>query len=74
MAETPIVAAPSIRDIERAIQMEAARPEPNLKVINELIDVSKTILQQSGGPLRQPTIPERVTAEIKKNLHGSRYY
>jgi len=66
MAETPIVAAPSIRDIERAIQMEAARPEPNLKVINELIDVSKTILQQSGGPLRQPTIPERVTAEIKK--------
>ena len=66
MAETPIVAAPSIRDIERAIQMEAARPEPNLKVINELIDVSKTILQQSGGPLRQPTIPERVTAEISK--------
>ena len=64
MAETPIVAAPSIRDIERAIQMEAAKPEPNLKVINELIDVSKTILQQSGGPLRQPTIPERVTAEI----------
>ena len=66
MAETPIVAAPSIRDIERAIQMEAAKPEPNLKVINELIDVSKTILQQSGGPLRQPTIPERVTAEISK--------
>jgi hypothetical protein len=64
MAETPIVAAPSIRDIERAIQMEAAKPEPNLKVINELIDVSKTILQQSGGPLRQPTIPERITAEI----------
>ena len=66
MAETPIVAAPSIKDIERAIQMEAAKPEPNLKVINELIDVSKTILQQSGGPLRQPTIPERVTAEISK--------
>ena len=66
MAETPIIAAPSIRDIERAIQMEAARPEPNLKVINELIDVSKTILQQSGGPLRQPTIPERVTTEISK--------
>ena len=64
MAETPIVAAPSIRDIERAIQMEAAKPEPNLKVINEFIDVSKTILQQSGGPLRQPTIPERITAEI----------
>ena len=66
MAETPIVAAPSIRDIERAIEMEAAKPNPNLSVIKELVDTSKTILQQSGGPLRQPTIPERVTAEISK--------
>ena len=66
MAETPIVAAPSIKDIERAIEMEAAKPNPNLSVIKELVDTSKTILQQSGGPLRQPTIPERVTAEISK--------
>ena len=66
MAETPIVAAPSIRDIERAIEMEAAKPNPNFNVIKELVDTSKTILQQSGGPLRQPTIPERVTAEISK--------
>ena len=47
MAETPIVAAPSIRDIERAIEMEAAKPNPNLSVIKELVDTSKTILQQS---------------------------
>jgi hypothetical protein len=66
MAETPIVAAPSIRDIERAIEMEAAKPNPNLSVIKELVDTSKIILQQSGGPLRQPTMQERVSAEIGK--------
>ena len=28
----PIVAAPSIRDIERSIEMEASKPNPNLCV------------------------------------------
>ena len=60
----PIVAAPSIRDIERAIEMEAAKPNPNLSVIKELVDASKIILQQSGEPLRAPTTQELVSQEI----------
>ncbi len=62
----PIVAAPSIKDIERAIEMEASKPNPNLSVIKELVDVSKIILQQSGGPLRAPTTQELVSQEVGK--------
>lgn len=62
----PIVAAPSIRDIERAIEMEASKPNPNLSVIKELVDTSKTILQQSGGPIRAPTTQELVSQEVGK--------
>ena len=62
----PIVAAPSIRDIERAIEMEASKPNPNLSVIKELVDTSKIILQQSGGPIRAPTTQELVSQEVGK--------
>jgi len=62
----PIVAAPSIKDIERAIEMEASKPNPNLSVIKELVDTSKIILQQSGGPLRAPTTQELVSQEVGK--------
>ena len=60
----PIVAAPSIKDIERAIEMEAAKSSPDFNVIKELVDTSKIILQQSGGPLRAPTTQELVSQEI----------
>jgi len=66
MAETPIVAAPSIRNIERAIEIEAAKPEPNLSVIKELYETSRIILQQSGGPMRAPTTQELVSQEVGK--------
>ena len=62
----PIVAAPSIKDIERAIEMEVSKPNPNLSVIKELVDTSKTILQQSGGPIRAPTTQELVSQEVGK--------
>lgn len=62
----PIVAAPSIKDIERAIEMEAANPNPNLAAIKELLDISKTILRQSSGPVREPTFPERLSQEVGK--------
>jgi hypothetical protein len=60
----PIVAAPSIKNIERAIEMEASKPNPNLSVIKELVETSKIILQQSGGPLRAPTTQELVSQEV----------
>lgn len=62
----PIVAAPSIKDIERAIEIEVSKPNPNLSVIKELVDASKTILQQSGGPIRAPTTQELVSQEVGK--------
>ena len=60
----PIVAAPSIKDIERAIEMEAAKPNPDLNVIKELVGTSKIILEQSGGPMRAPTTQEFVSQEV----------
>ena len=60
----PIVAAPSIKDIERAIEMEAAKPNPNLNVIKELVGTSRIILEQSGGPMRAPTTQEFVSQEV----------
>ena len=60
----PIVAAPSIKDIERAIEMEAAKPNPNLDVIKELVGTSRIILEQSGGPMRAPTTQEFVSQEV----------
>ena len=60
----PIVAAPSIKDIERAIEMEAAKPNPNLNVIKELVGTSRIILEQSGGPMRAPTTQELVSQEV----------
>ena len=60
----PIVAAPSIKDIERAIEMEAAKPNPNLNVIKELVGTSRIILEQSGGPIRAPTTQELVSQEV----------
>ena len=60
----PIVAAPSIKDIERAIEMEAAKPNPDLKVIKELVGTSKIILEQSGGPMRAPTTQEFVSQKV----------
>lgn len=59
-----IVAAPSIKDIERAIEMEAAKPNPNLNVIKELVGTSRIILEQSGGPMRAPTTQEFVSQEV----------
>ena len=66
MAETTIIAAPSIKDIERAIEIETANPNPNLSVIKELVDASKIILQQAGVRTRDPTIQERVSQEVGK--------
>ena len=66
MAETTIIAAPSIKDIERAIEIETANPNPNLSVIKELVDASKIILQQAGVRTRNPTIQERVSQEVGK--------
>ena len=60
----PIVAAPSIKDIERAIEMQAAKPNPDLKVIKELVETSRIILEQSGGPMRAPTTQELVSQEV----------
>ena len=60
----PIVAAPSIKDIERAIEMQAAKPNPDLKVIKELVETSRIILEQSGGPMRAPTTQEFVSQEV----------
>lgn len=60
----PIVAAPSIKDIERAIEMEAAKPNPNFDVIKELVGTSRIILEQSGGPMRAPTTQEFVSQEV----------
>jgi hypothetical protein len=60
----PIVAAPSIKDIERAIEMEAAKPNPDLNVIKELVGTSRIILEQSGGPMRAPTTQEFVSQEV----------
>ena len=60
----PIVAAPSIKDIERAIEMQAAKPNPDLKVIKELVETSRIILEQSGGPIRAPTTQELVSQEV----------
>ena len=60
----PIVAAPSIKDIERAIEMQAAKPNPNFDVIKELVGTSRIILEQSGGPMRAPTTQEFVSQEV----------
>ena len=62
----PIVAAPSIKDIERAIEMQAAKSNPDLKVIKELVETSKIILEQSGGPMRAPTTQELVSKEVEQ--------
>ena len=62
----PIVAAPSIKDIERAIEMEAAKSNPDLNVIKELVGTSKIILEQSGGPMRAPTTQELVSKEVEQ--------
>lgn len=67
MAEAPIVSAPSIKDIERAIELESAKPNPDLAVVRELLDVSKVMLQQSGGKLRQPSQQEAITAMVAKD-------
>ena len=65
MAE-PIISAPSVKDLERAIEIEAAKSNPDFNVIKELVDASKTILEQSGGPLRPPTKQETISKYVSQ--------
>ena len=65
MAES-IISAPSVKDLERAIEIEAAKSNPDFNVIKELVDASKTILEQSGGPLRPPTKQETISKYVSQ--------
>tara|TARA_R110000822_G_scaffold42820_7_gene116098 strand:+ start:3502 stop:5370 length:1869 start_codon:yes stop_codon:yes gene_type:complete len=65
MAET-VISSPSIKQIEDAINAEAQKPNPNLKVMRELLDMSRGVLSSAGvNPAGPPTLQERVSEEVR---------
>jgi len=65
MAET-VISSPSIKQIEDAINAEAQKPNPNLEVMRELLDMSRGVLSSAGvKPAGPPTLQERVSEEVR---------
>ena len=62
---TGLMRTPTLRDIEKAIQFEAEKKQPDLSVIKELLETSKTLLQDAGAD-KPFTDQERVSQVIKE--------
>jgi hypothetical protein len=60
-----LMRSPTLSDIESAIEFEAAKKQPDLSVIKELIETSKTLLQGAGAD-KPFTDQERVSQVIKE--------
>lgn len=65
MAEN-LITSPSIKQIEDAINAEAAKPNPDLAAMRELLDMSRNVLSSGGvRPAGPPSMQEQVSAEVR---------